>query len=91
MLHDEHLSRHVYTITSIRPVFYMNEADVDQGDRPRLDLQITLSHGESVRYHPQAELIWLPPPRRSRASAAIRMRRKRLCDLRHFHGRDWEY
>ena len=44
-------------ITSVRPMFFPEEPDSNQGDKPRLDIMITMSDRSWVRYHPGAAPI----------------------------------
>ena len=81
MLHDEALANHEKNITSILPTYFMDEADSNQYDRPRLDILVTLDDGTSVRYHSGADV--------SNQSDGIQKRRNRLDKLRKKYGRDW--
>ena len=57
------------------PTFYHEEADTNQGDKPRLDVLLRFSDGSWVRYHPSAE----PVASTNIASAAVagRLNRQR--------------
>jgi hypothetical protein len=81
MLHDEALANHEKNITSILPTYFMDEADSNQYDRPRLDILVTLDDGTSVRYHSGADV--------SNQSDGIQKRRNRLNKLRKKYHRDW--
>ena len=60
MLKDEELKIGRHHMTAIMPVFFMDEADHDRFDRPRLDFVISFDDGRAVRYHPDCdERIWL--------------------------------
>jgi hypothetical protein len=82
MLHDEALANREKAITSIKPTYFMDEADRNHFDRPRLDFVVSFNVGMSVRYHPKTPLWDL--------NDAIRARRDRLAKLRHLFHRDWE-
>ena len=82
MLHDEALAKREKAITSIKPTYFMDEADRNHFDRPRLDFVVSFNVGMSVRYHPKTPLWDL--------NDAIRARRDRLANLRHLFHRDWE-
>ena len=82
MLHDEALAKREKAITSIKPTYFMDEADRNHFDRPRLDFVVSFNVGMSVRYHPRAPLWDL--------NDAIQARRDRLANLRHLFHRDWE-
>ena len=45
-------------LTSARPVFYTDEPDPNQDDKPRLDILLSMSDGTWVRYHPGANPIF---------------------------------
>ena len=81
MLHDEALANHEKNITRILPTYFMDEADSNQYDRPRLDILVTLDDGTSVRYHSGADV--------SNQSDGIQKRRNRLDKLRKKYNRDW--
>ena len=60
MLKDEGLSLGRHHMTKIMPTFYMDEADHDNFDKPRLDFVVSFDDGRAVRYHPDCdERIWL--------------------------------
>jgi len=80
MLHDEALAHHEHNIISIMPTFFMDEADPNHYDRPRLDFVVSFDDGSSVRYHPSAG---------GDLNDAIGKRRNRLAKLRRRNGRDW--
>ena len=42
--------------------FFPDEADSNRGGAPRLDIVLTFNDGMTVRYHPQAKLIWSTEP-----------------------------
>ena len=42
------------------PTFYMDEADHNRFDRPRLDFVVSFDDGQEMRYHPGTDYIWLP-------------------------------
>ena len=88
MIKDERLERLEHGITTIVPTFYMDECDWNHYDRPRLDLVVSFSDGEAVRYHRKCKMIWLPADPRD---VAIAKRRQRLNLLRRNYGRDWEW
>ena len=93
MLKDEDLKRGRHDIRSIMPVYYMDEADDNHFDRPRLDLVITFTDAQKVRYHPNSDRIWLDAaglPANPADSSIIKKRRRHLEELRRKFGRDWE-
>ena len=59
MLKDEELKIGRHHMTKIMPVFFMDEADHNHFDRPRLDFVISFDDGRAVRYHPGADRIWI--------------------------------
>ena len=81
MLHDEAVANHEKKIVSIVPIYFMDEADVNHFDRPRLDFVVYFDDGTRVRYHPRANSKDLV--------AAIGKRRCRLAKLRSTNHRDW--
>ena len=84
MLKDEGSSLGRHHMTKIMPAFFMDEADHDNFDRPRLDLVVSFDDGRAVRYHPSCKEIWLDPeglPIGSKALEAIKQRRQRLQRL----------
>ena len=83
MLHDEALTNHDKDIISIMPTYFMDEADANHFDRPRLDFVVSFDDGTSVRYHPKA------PALVGDIDDAIGKRRRRLAMLRHIYCRDW--
>ena len=87
MVRDEPLARRQNNIMTIIPTWYMDEADPNHYDRPRLDLVVTFDNGPAVRYHPKSDLIWLPE---DPDDEAIGKRRERLATLRRKYGRDWQ-
>ena len=87
MIKDEQLLRRQHATVSIMPTFYMDEADANKFDRPRLDFVVSFDYGQAVRYHPGAVSIWLPA---NPNDATIVKRRERLQQLRRKFGRDWE-
>jgi len=87
MIKDEHLHKSQHAMTRIMPTFYMDEADHNRFDRPRLDFVVEFDDGQAVRYHPAATPIWLPA---SADNAAIDKRRRYLAKIqRSTGGRDW--
>ena len=60
MIKDEQLLRRQHAMVSIMPTFYMDEADANKLDRPRLECVVSFDDGQAVRYHPGAVSIWLP-------------------------------
>ena len=79
MLKDEDLKIGRHHMTKIMPVFFMDEADHDNFDRPRLDLVVSFDDGRTVRYHPGSERIWLDDAGLPIGSSdAIKQRRIRL-------------
>ena len=46
------------SIVTIVPTFYMDEPGHNQRNKPRLDILVSFNDGETVRYHPRADLIW---------------------------------
>ena len=87
MVKDEELLRGQHAMISIMPTFYMDEADHNRFDRPRLDLVVYFDDGQAVRYHPDATCIWLPA---DPDNAAIDKRRRYLEKMRRkTGGRDW--
>ena len=82
MLKDEELKIGRHHMTKIMPVFFMNEADHNNFDRPRLDFVVSFDDGRSVRYHPACEEIWFDAAGLPEGSAdAISQRRRRLEKL----------
>ena len=45
-------------VTHCVAVFFQDEADANQGGKPRLDIVVTFSNGMRVRFHPGAKPIW---------------------------------
>ena len=45
-------------VTNCVAVFFQDEADANQGGKPRLDIVVTFSNGMQVRFHPAAKPIW---------------------------------
>jgi hypothetical protein len=86
MVKDERLHRRQHAMTSIMPTFYMDEADHNRFDRPRLDFVVEFDDGQAVRYHPDARPIWLPA---SADNDAIDKRRRYLAKMQRKTGRDW--
>ena len=82
MLHDEALAKREKAITSIKPTYFMDEADANHFDKPRLDFVVSFDDGTSVRYHPKA------PALVGDIDDAIGKRRRRLAMLRHIYCRD---
>ncbi len=39
-------------VVSARPSFYLNEPEPNYGDKPRLDILLTMQDDSWVRYHP---------------------------------------
>ena len=87
MIKDEQLLRRQHAMVSIMPTLYMDEADANKFDRPRLDFVVSLDDGQAVHYHPGAVSIWLPANPNNETSEK---RRKRFQQLRRKFGRDWE-
>ena len=85
MLHDEAVASHEKNIVRIVPTYFLDEADVNHFDRPRLDFVVYFDDGTSVRYHPKASM------KDKALVEAIRLRRRRLAKLRSNYRRDWEY
>ena len=85
MVKDERLHRRQHAMVSIMPTFYMDEADANKFDRPRLDFVVSFDDGQAVRYHPGAVSIWRPAN-----DETIEKGAKRLQHLRRKFGRDWE-
>ena len=84
---DEELLRGHHAMVSIMPAFYMDEADSNRFDRPRLDFVVYFDDGQTVRYHPNAKCIWLPADPDNKA---IDKRCKYLEKMRRkTGGRDW--
>ena len=84
MLHDENLKRGLKHIVSIVPTYFMDEADANQGDMPRLDFVVTFNDDWlPKRYHPGANA----DP--NQLAQAIFQRRRRLAKLRRDYDRDW--
>ena len=82
MLKDEDLKLGQHHMTKIMPVFFMDEADHDNFDRPRLDLVVSFDDGRTVRYHPGSDRIWLDDAGLPIGSSdAIKQRRHRLQKL----------
>ena len=46
------------SIVSTVPTFYLDEPDHNHRNKPRLDILVSFTDGETVRYHPRAHLIW---------------------------------
>jgi hypothetical protein len=87
MIKDERLLKSQHAMTRIMPTFYIDEADSNRFDRPRLDFVVEFDDGQAVRYHPAATPIWLPA---SADNAAIDKRRRYLAKIqRSTGGRDW--
>ena len=87
MIKDEHLHKGQHAMTRIMPTFYMDEAEHNRFDRPRLDFVVEFDDGHAVRYHPDATPIWLPA---SADNDAIDKRRRYLAKMqRRTGGRDW--
>jgi hypothetical protein len=83
MLKDEDLKIGRRHMTKIMPVFFMDEADHNNFDRPRLDFVVSFDDGRAVRYHPACEEIWLDAAGLPEGSLdAITQRRQRLQKLR---------
>ena len=75
------------------PVYYMDEADANKFDRPRLDLVISFTDGQAVRYRPIGDRIWLDAaglPANPADISIFKKRRRHLEELRRKFGRDWE-
>ena len=92
MLKDEDLKNERYYISSIMPVFFMDEADANHFDRPRLDFVVSFDDGRAVRYHAAADKIWIDAAGQLEDPGdveIIKKRRLRLQNLRRKHGRDW--
>ena len=87
MLKDERLHRREHAMVSIMPTFYMDEADANKFDRPRLDFVVSFDDGQAVRYHPGVVSIWLPA---NPNGATNVKRRAQLQQLRRKFGRDWQ-
>ena len=83
MLRDQALADGEKAISSIKPTYFMDEADANHFDRPRLDFVVSFDDGTSVRYHPKA------PALVGDIDDAIGKRRRRLAMLRHIYCRDW--
>ena len=45
-------------IKTILPVFFHQEADHNQGGKPRIDILVSFTDDTWVRYHPGANCIW---------------------------------
>ena len=69
---------HGWTPTSFVPTFFEKESDPNRGDKPRLDVVISFSNLESVRYHPGAAPIWSQTPQ---PTEAMRIRYNRAKNL----------
>ena len=65
-------------LTSARPMFYTDEPDANQDDKPRLDILLSMSDGTWVRYHPSADTIHSTAPVPSQAVQNRYNRRKNL-------------
>ena len=65
---------------SIVPTYFIDEADPNHFDRPRLDIVVFFDDATSVRYHPKAT---------GDIELGIEKRRRRLVKLRRSHHRDW--
>ena len=86
MLKDHGLKDGRRHITEIMPTFYMDEADANREDKPRLDFVVTFNDRNAVRYHPKATPVWLPDDR----DQCIVKRRNRLIECRRTNnGRAW--
>ena len=81
MIKDERLHQNEHAVTSIMPTFYMDEADHNRFDKPRLDFVVWIDDG------PSAKCIWLPA---SPDNQAIGLRRRYLEKVRRKFGRDWQ-
>ena len=86
MLHDEALANGLKHIVSIVPTYFMDEADPNQFDRPRLDFVVTFNDDITwgpKRYHPSGDI----DP--NQLAQATFQRRNRLAKLRRTFNRDW--
>ena len=64
-------------VTGCLPTFFLEEADANQHGAPRLDLVLSFSNGDTVRYHPGATPISSRDPQPTDAmQARINLRRK---------------
>ena len=87
MVKDERLHRRQHAMVSIMPTLYMDEADANKFDRPRLDFVVEFDDGQAVRYDAGAIPIWLPA---SADNEAVDKRRRYLARMRrNTGGRDW--
>ena len=88
VIKDERLRRREHAMVSIMSTFYMDEADANKFDMPRLDFVVTFNDGQAVRYHPSCVSIRLPA--NPDDATTIAKRRARLQHLRRKFNRDWE-
>ena len=65
-------------VTRCLPTFFLEEADANQHGAPRLDLVLSFSNGDTVRYHPGATPISSRDPQPTDAMQARINRRRKL-------------
>ena len=73
---------HGESVTRCIPPFFLDEADASREGKPRLDIVLILSNGESARYHPGAKLILSTDPQPTDAMTKRMNLRKKQMSLK---------